>query len=59
MGVDAVALLTRDEGVVALRVREVDGVLVDVEGREIDLVDVVVVIGLPDLDEPVPTLVTS
>lgn len=56
---DAVALLTRDEKVVAVRVREVDGMLVELDGRELDLVDVVAVFGLPELDEePRPMICT-
>lgn len=48
---DALALVTRFGGVELVRVREVGGVLVEVEsGAVVDLVDVVVVLGL----EPVP-----
>jgi hypothetical protein len=50
-GVDAaLALVTRMGGVLFVRVREVDGALVDVESGEVlEPVDVVVVLGLPEL----------
>lgn len=51
VGMAGVALLTRDEGVVAVRVLEVDGVLVEVEsGEPVDLISVVAVWGLPALE---------
>lgn len=50
---DALAFLTDDvDGLVVVRVAEVDGVLVDVAtGAVVDLVRLVLVVGLPALED--------
>lgn len=54
------AVVTRDGGAVILDVIEVGGVLVEaVSGEAVDLVSLVVVTGLPPLDELQPVLVSA